>query len=85
MADDDPNPKKPHLWQPRFGLAAMLMVMLICCIMAAAAYYLVKTFEGGTSFRTTSLIMAMVAPAALVVLFSLLKAVFDWIRRSRRR
>ena len=63
----------------------MLMVMLICCIMAAAAYYLVRTFRGGTSFRTISVIMVMAAPALLVVLFSLLKAVFDLIRRSQRR
>jgi hypothetical protein len=59
--------------------------MLICCIMAAAAYYLVKAFQGGTSIRTVSVTIAMAAPVLLVVLFSLLKALIDWIRRSQHR
>jgi hypothetical protein len=85
MADHDSKPNTPpHPWQPRFGLAGLLMVMLICCIVAAAAYYLVKALQGGTSLRTVSIIMAMAAPALLLVLFSLMKALFDWIGRNRR-
>jgi hypothetical protein len=85
MSDDDSKPNQRRPWQPRYGLAGMLMLMLIFCIMAAAAYYLVRAVQGGTSFRTVSVIMITAAPALLVVLLSLLRAVFEWTRRSRRR
>jgi hypothetical protein len=85
MTEEDPKSDEPRVWQPRFGLATLLMVMLICCIVAAAAYYLIRAFQGGTRLRTMSLTIAMAAPALLVVLFSLVKAFIDWTRRSRRR
>ena len=84
MTGEEPKSDKSPPWQPRFGLATLLIVMLICCIMAATAYYFVRAVRGGTGLHTMSVTIAMAAPVLLVVLFSLLKALIDWIRRGPR-
>jgi len=87
MPDDnrqgDPNVPKP--WQPRFGLAALLMVMLVFCMMAAAAHYLVKGIQQGTSIQAIAVILAMVAPVLLLTVVSLGRQLMIYLERRSRR
>ncbi len=82
MVKKDPQPKVPRPWQPRFGLGTVFMVMLIACVMAAAGFYLVKAIRSGASFGAVSIVIAMAAPALLMVFVSLLRSL---IRNMNRR
>jgi hypothetical protein len=79
----NPHPNVPRPWQPRFGLGTMFMIMLIACVMAAAGFYLVKAIRGGASFGAISIVMAMAAPALLMVFVSLLRSLIQTINERQ--
>ena len=73
------------VWQPRFGLATMLMVMLVFCLMAAAGNYLRQAVLGGTSVVAFFVIFTLVAPILLLVMVSGIIQVLNWMKRKSRR
>jgi len=84
-AENPSESKVPEPWQPRFGLAGLMLVMLIFCVMSAAGYYLVRAIRSGASFGAISIVLAMAAPAVLLVSISVSRQVLAWIGRHGRR
>ncbi len=87
MADQGSIPPSnvPKPWQPRFGLAGLMMVMLVLAVVAAAASYMVRAQEGGQSLKLAFILFTLAAPVLLMVAVSLLRQVVVWISRRGRR
>ena len=71
----------PKPWQPRYGLAGLLLFMLVCSVMAASVYYYVQSLDGQRQFQTAFILFTLVAPLFLMVVLSLVRAVWTWRRR----
>ena len=81
---NDPRQNIPRPWQPRFGMGTMLLLMLVVSVMGAAASYFVRylrAMEGGRESQLAFILFTLAAPLVLVVIVSLLHALF---RRRRR-
>jgi hypothetical protein len=76
----------PHkVWQPKFGLATMMLVMLVFCVMAAAGSYLLRAVDAGTSPRAVFIIFTLAAPVLVVVALSAFRQCLRWLDRPGRR
>ena len=83
-APTDPDTTRPP-WQPRFGLASMMLVMLVFCVMGSAGFYLVRAVRQGTSLKAVFIIFTLAAPMLLLVVLSTYRQVLTWIRQFDRR
>ncbi len=79
------NPQRSGPWQPKFGLAAMMLATLVVCVMGAASYYLVRAQIFGTGGRALFVVFVVAAPVVLVVALSLSRWLLQWIDGFARR
>jgi hypothetical protein len=71
----------PRPWQPKFGMACLLMVMFVFSYMGACGYYFMQYQRGGRQSQLAFLLFTLASPMILMVVVS----VFVSIQRSRRK
>ena len=76
MADPNQKPDIPQPWQPKFGLAGLLMVMFVCSVMAAGGYYFMQYLRGGRQSQLAFILFTLASPMLLMVVISLMRAVY---------
>jgi len=79
--NQSPEDRIPKPWQPRYGLGGLLLFMLVCSVMAASVYYYVQSLEGRREFQTAFILFTLVAPLCLMVVLSLMRALWTWRRK----
>jgi hypothetical protein len=72
-------------WQPRFGLATLMLAMLVFSVMGAAGFYLVRGIRQGTSLKAVFVIFTLAAPMLLLVALSAYRQILVWLGRLERR
>lgn len=76
MAGPHEQSDVPQPWQPKFGLAGLLMVMFVCSVMAAGGYYFVQYLRGGRQSQLAFILFTLASPMLLMVVVSAMRAVY---------
>jgi hypothetical protein len=81
------KPPRPNPWQPRFGIAGLLLVTLVFAVVAAAASYLARSYrEGGEAGAKFVFLMFILAgPPILLVIVALFRTLLQRYGRRDRR
>lgn len=85
MAAPQNQPDVPRPWQPRFGLAGLLMVMFVCSVMAACGYYFTQYLRGGRQSQLAFILFTLAAPVLLMVVISAMLAAHRFFNKPKKR
>ncbi len=83
MADLPKKSDVPRPWQPKFGMAGLLMVMFVCSVMAAGGYYFVQYLRGGRESQLAFILFTLASPMLLMVMVSLLCVFYRRMGKNR--
>lgn len=75
----------PRPWQPKFGMACLLMVMFVFSYMAACGYYFMQFLRGGRQSQLAFLLFTLASPMLLMVLVSVMLAVYRLTGKNKKR
>jgi len=79
------QPDVPQPWQPKFGLAGLLMVMFVCSVMAAGGYYFTQFLRGGRQSQLAFILFTLASPMLLMVVISAMRTIFRLVNKSKKR
>ena len=83
MAVPHEKPDVPRPWQPKFGMAGLLMVMFVCSVMAAGGYYFVQYLRGGRQSQLAFILFTLASPMLLMVVVSLMRVVYRLFEKNK--
>lgn len=78
-----PSAPRANLWQPRFGLASLMLFILVCCMMAAAGRHLVAGLSASKSARAVFVIFVLTLPVLLLIALNAFHQLTSWLRHRR--
>ena len=85
MADSQDNNDVPRPWQPKFGMAGLLMVMFVLSVMAASGYYFMQFLRGGRQSQLAFILFTLASPIILMVVVSVMCAVYRLSGKKKKR
>jgi len=78
MASQNEKPNVPQPWQPKFGMAGLLMVMFVLSYMAACGYYFMQFLRGGRQSQLAFLLFTLASPMLLMIVISIMRAIYQY-------
>jgi len=79
------NPDVPRPWQPKFGMAGLLMVMFVLSVMAASGYYFMQFLKGGRQSQLAFILFTLASPVVLMLVVSLMCAIYRIAGKHKTR
>jgi len=73
----------PRPWQPKFGMAGLLMVMFVCSVMATGGYYFMQYLRGGRESQLAFILFTLASPMVLLVMVSVMRAVMVMMNKKK--